>query len=435
MSQFRDTWPALAPEWLTTGFAEKYMYTLELQRDILLDKMNQAIKIRWPGQGDASQLPYLAHDRQIFQGPNEPVDQFIQRLIAAFDSWGRAGSRVSVLEQLQAYLLGTYPNGTKQLPQAAIVGGSYPTVTQWDVIDANTPSIALAGGFPAKTTVMPSNFNWDGKSIPWRSWLILYMALVPTSGLSGSAAATSTAAAGSYASPGQNVGGVWVPATSGTPVNSPWLTITGLTDLGSNDIGSWLTLSGSSNPGNNGVFPIVEVMSATSCVIANPAGVTSDAGPLTWSVGTYPYIGPGPAWGSPGYLFGQGQLSVPPLDTGSNVGGVWQPTTLGSPSVISWGLDVAAAVIQSIRGLLRQWKSASTWYHDIIICFDGGSGVAGDAYSPLSSPGSGNPDGSFGSRGELVNGVWVPTRLISSPFTAYCQGTGDWKSCSVANVT
>ena len=83
MAQFRDTWPALAPEWLTTGFAEKYMYTLELQRDILLDKMNQAIKIRWPGQGDASQLPYLAHDRQIFQGPNEPVDQFIQRLIAS----------------------------------------------------------------------------------------------------------------------------------------------------------------------------------------------------------------------------------------------------------------------------------------------------------------------------------------------------------------
>ena len=254
MAQFRDTWPALAPEWLTTGFAEKYMYTLELQRDILLDKMNQAIKIRWPGQGDASQLPYLAHDRQIFQGPNEPVDQFIQRLIGAFDAWGRAGSRVSVLEQLQAYLLGTYPNRTKQLPQAAIVGGSYPTVTQWDVIDVNTPSIALAGGFPAKTTVMPSNFNWDGKSVPWRSWLILYMALVPTSDLIGSAAATSTAAVGSYASPGQNVGGVWVPATSGTPVKSPWLTIRGLTDLGLNDIGSWFTLSGSSNPGNNGVL-------------------------------------------------------------------------------------------------------------------------------------------------------------------------------------
>ena len=105
------------------------------------------------------------------------------------------------------------------------------------------------------------------------------------------------------------------------------------------------------------------------------------------------------------------------------MGGVWQPTTLGSPSVISWGLDVAAAVIQSIRGLLRQWKSASTWYHDIIICFDGGSGVAGDAYSPLSSPGSGNPDGTFGGHGKNVAGVWVPNRLISSPFDAYCQGT------------
>ena len=421
--QFRTTWYAWAPPWLSTGNGELYMGTLETCRDLLCEKQNEAIQIRIPGQGDPSQIPFLAHDRALQQGPGEPNDQFIQRLITAFAAWGRAGSRIAILEQLQAYLENQQPGVTETLPEIAIVGGCYDPVTTWDVVYFDTPSIALEDGVPAKTTVMPSNFNWDGKSIPWRSWLILYMALVPTSGLSGSAAATSTAAAGSYASPGQNVGGVWVPATSGTPVNDPWLTIMGLTNLGPDDVGSWLTLSGSSNPGNNGTFPIAQVLSPSACVIANPAGVTSDAGPLTWSVGTYPYIGPGPAWGSPGYLFGQGQLSVPPLDTGSNVGGVWQPTTLGSPSVISWGLDVAAAVIQSIRGLLRQWKSASTWYHDIIICFDGGSGVAGDAYSPLSSPGSGNPDGTFGGHGKNVAGVWVPNRLISSPFDAYCQGT------------
>ncbi len=427
MAQFRDTWPALAPEWLTTGFAEKYMYTLELQRDILLDKMNQAIKIRWPGQGDASQLPYLAHDRQIFQGPNEPVDQFIQRLSAAFDSWGRAGSRVSVLEQLQAYLLGTYPNGTKQLPQAAIVGGSYPTVTQWDVIDVNTPSIALDGGFPAKTTVMPSNFNWDGGSQPWRNWLILYMTQVPT-GQSGAAAATGAAdASACFTDPGQNVGGVWVPATSGTPVNSPWLHITGLTGMGPQNVGEWIQLTGSSHPENVGLFPIVQVVSGTEVIVANPSGVPGDAGPLGWTIVEYPYIGPGPVWGAPGIVFGQGQLTPPPLDTGSNVGGVWQPTLVGMTGTLSWGLTCSSDVIQSIRSILggpgEGWKSAGTWYVRIIVAFDGGDGTAGNAYSPLSSAGAGNPDGTFGSAGSNVGGVWVPTSLISSTFDAYCQGT------------
>jgi|HubBroStandDraft_1064217.scaffolds.fasta_scaffold21327_2 hypothetical protein len=434
-TQFRDNWPALAPPWLRTGNAERFMYTLELSRDYLCEKAFQATTIRIPGLGDPSQIPYLAFDRQLQQGPAEPNASFLGRLQASLQTWGLAGSRAGILQQLQAYLQNLQPGVPLAYPEITIVGGCYDTVTTWSQIYFDTP----LSGAPTLTTVMPSNFNWDGKSIPWRAWLILPMAIVPT-GQSGSSAQTSTAAASAcFTDPGQNVNGVWVPATSGTPVNSPWLTITDLAGLTAENLGQWLVLSGSSNPGNNDTFPIVTILSETACVIANPNGVASDTGPLTWSIGEYPYIGPGLVWGTPGYTFGEGELSTPALDTGSNVGGVWQPTIGGEPPPTSWGLDVSAAVIQSIREILggpgAGWKSSGTWYHNVIISFAAGSGVAGDEYSPNSSPGSGNPDGTFGSVGKLVDGVWVPTRLITSPFTCYCQGTESWRGCTVPNLT
>jgi hypothetical protein len=435
-SQYRDNFYQLAPPWLATGNAEKYLYDLQLCSDLLLERMNQAIKIRLPGQGDPTQIPYLANDRVLVQGPAETNAAFILRLQSAFSAWRRAGSSRSVLQQLQAYLSNLQEGVASVLPEMAIVGGYYPTSTKWDTIYQGTP----AGALPTHQVVNPSNFNWDGKSKPWRAWLILYMSLVAT-GMTGTAAQTNTATAGSYKSPGMMgsgaYAGVWVPATSGTPVNYPWITITNLTDMSPSNVGMWVTFSGSTNPGNNGTFPIVSVSSSTTCVIANPNGVAMDSGPLTWSISYYPFIGPGPVYGAPGYVYGQGQLTTPPIDNGTTTGGVWQPSITGETygTSISWGLSVSTLVIQSIRQILKAWKSAGTYYPNIIIAFDGGTGVAGSAYSPNSSPGSGNPDGTFGSVGKNVNGVWVPTRLITSSFDAYCQGTGTSQQCTVRNIT
>ena len=429
--QYRDQWPALAPEWLTTGNAERYMYTLEYCRDLLVEKMNQAIQIRLPGQGDASQLPYLANDRLLVQGPAEPDANFVIRLREAFVTWGLAGSARSVLLNLQAYMQGLQPGVAPTLPLLTIVGGSA-TVSRWNQLYQGD----ALGALPTLTTKSPANFDWDNIDQPWRSWLILPMALVATG--TGSSASTSSATAGSFASPGQNVAGVWIPATSGTPVNAPFITITGLSGVVPENVGSWLTFMGSSNPGNNGTFPIVEFLSPTSVVIANPNGVANDTGPLTWSVGSYPFIGPGRPYGSPGVVYGQGELSTPPIDTGENFGGVWQPSSSsveGLGALLAWGLDVGPDEIISIRDLVKTWKGGSTYYPNIIIAFEAGTGAAGSAYSPNSAEGAGNPDGSFGSVGENVNGVWVPTRLISSEFDAYCQGTGVYQACSVENIT
>jgi len=448
--QFRDQFYSLVPPWLQTGNAERYMYTLELCRDLLCEKAYQAMTIRLPGVGDYSNLPYLAFDRNLVQGLAESNAAFAGRLQGAGAAWGESGAAAAVIEQLQAYLQNLQPGVPATYPMITIVGNNAGYST-WNQVYQGTP----IGAPPTLSNISPPNFDWDGLSRPWRNWLVLPMALVAVPGLSGSSAATSTAAPSEcFASPGQMgtgvYAGVWVPATSGTPVNSPWLTLTGLSGLTQDQVGQWITLTGSTNPGNVGCFQIVQVLSASSCVIANPEGVPSDAGPLTWEVRAYPLLAPGPAWGSPGFIFGQGELSAPPVDTGSNIGGVWQPSP-GGASVSSprfaWGLTSASSlapaynIIESIRGIAKTWKSAGTYYRYIVIAFDCGAGAPGSAYSPSSAPGSGNPDGTFGPHGKIVGGVWVPTRTIpGNPLTpylwdAYCQGTGNFNNCSIENIT
>ena len=437
--QFRDNFYALVPPWLRTGNGERYMYTLELCRDVLLEKAFQAMTIRLPGVGDESNIPYLAFDRNLTQGVGEPNAAFILRLIGAFAAWAKAGSALSILGQLQAYLSNLQPGVPAAYPLATIVNNgdrAFPTShTTWNQLYIGS----APGAPPVLTTVRPSNFDW-GAGGTWWNWLVLPMSPVAVPGLSGTAGAVGSAAAGSFTEDtcGQEVAGVWVPTTSGTPVNHPWITLTGLAGLTSAQVGQWMQIT-SSGFGGGGLFPIAQVLSATSCVVPN-TGVAFN-GPLTWSVVQYPFIGPGPAWGTPGVVFGQGQQSPPPVteDTcGVEVGGVWSPalaiSTGGIPS-IAWGLNVRSQIIASMRSIVRAWKSSGTYYEEIVIAFDGGDGTAGSAYSPNSATGAGNPDGTFGDVGQEVAGVWVPTRLISSPWTCYCQGTGTASNCTVFNLT
>lgn len=227
--QFRDQFYSIpVPPWLRTGNGEKYLYVLERMRDCLCEKAFQAMTIRLPGVGDPSNIPFLAFDRNLVQGPAETDEQFIERLIGAFEAWAEAGAARAVLEQLQAYLSNLQPGVPATLPLLTIVGSKTTTVPSYVTWNQLYQGDAQ-GAPPTLTTVSPGNFNWDSQNLPWRRWLILPMALVPVAGLSGSSATTGTAhASACFTSPGQNVNGVWVPATSGTPVNSPWLDVAGL---------------------------------------------------------------------------------------------------------------------------------------------------------------------------------------------------------------
>jgi hypothetical protein len=61
------------------------------------------------------------------------------------------------------------------------------------------------------------------------------------------------------------------------------LTIGGLANIYSTDVGAQLVLSGATNAGNNGTFTIVSYVSQTSVVISNAAGVTGGSG-ISWQV-------------------------------------------------------------------------------------------------------------------------------------------------------
>jgi hypothetical protein len=435
-----------------TGYGLAYTQALASTRDTLINRAQQATLISLPGLGDPSQLPYLAHDRGLVQGPAEPNANFVLRLSNAFQSWLEAGSNPSILGQLHAYFFGMQPSVSGVLPELAIVGGSYPTVTTWQTQYIGDP----IGTDPTLFTALPANFNWDGGSQPWRSWLVVYAHLAATA-LSGTGATVTAATASAcFTQPGQNVSGVWVPATSGTPVNSPWITIGGLSGISSSNLQQWITFTGFSNAANNGTFQIVIIVSASSVVIANPNGVSTDSGGV-WSIAMYPFLAPGPVWGASGYVFGQGEVVTPAIDTGSNVGGVWQPSRQNTGGTsIAWGLASPCtalsaplptpAVISSIRSILgnpqKGWKSAGSYFNKIVVCFGGSTGAPGSEYSPNSSIGGGNPGlsisqptGMFSGQGQNEAGVWVPVGLLSSQYDAYCQGSGTCNNCSVENIS
>ena len=453
-NQQRDAIKALSPVWLASGNAEKFLYAIGLAYDLLLEKMNQGIKARMPGIGTQSALPAIGADRVITQGPTEPNAAYAARLQAASDAWQVAGSRKSVLEQVVAYLQSQNTAAVSWVPTAAIVGGNG-TSSTWDTIYNTMP----IGATPSHLLITPANWNWDGVYQPWRAWLILYFN--PTySTQSGTAASfnalTVTGATDVYpivittstphgmsgrfpvtiAGVGGNTAanGTWngqfpatvtgasafsIPATgngvytSGGTALTAFVTVTGLTGMTSSNLQQWLSISGAASSRNNGLFQIVSVPSATSAVIACPGlgALLPDAnnGSFSWSVASYPIVGPGPVWGAPGALWGDANRS--------------------------WGLNVSSSYIGSIRSLVQLWKSAGTYYPWMIVAFDGANGAAGSEFSPYSSAGSGNPNGTWATWATTSSGVSVAARVTTSPYDCFCDGTGLYQGCSVPNVT
>ncbi len=362
--------PGLAPPWLCgyNSNGQKFLYIFGLMLDMLLEKSNEAQIAKCPGQGaDQSAIPLQAADRVLVQGPAESNASFTLRLENAFNSWARAGSRPSALAQLQAYMTDLQVGVAASLPECLIVGGNT-SLTTWDSLTIGAEQNAP----PAHALISPANWNWDGLNLPARAWLVLFMHLVSTGQSGASAAVASTG--------GSGVAGV----TTG------FATLTGLAGIATDNVQQYITLSGGV-AGNTGTFQITSVVSTTSVIIANTAAVVT-AGPLAWTIGQYPYIGPAPVWGSPDFVWGDG----------------------------TWGVNCSELVIQSVRSILKTWKAASTYYPNIIISFGGGDATAGNEFSPNSAEGAGNPDGSW---------VYPGTGKPLNPFTAICDGTGLATSC------
>ena len=88
---------------------------------------------------------------------------------------------------------------------------------------------------------------------------------------------------------GQSSGGTNLQqsGTAGTVTSfaSPLSTMAGLTNMSPTVVGQRITVSGGTHGGNDGTFVITSYISATSVVVYNPSGVSTDSG-LTWSLAT-----------------------------------------------------------------------------------------------------------------------------------------------------
>lgn len=378
--QQRSSIPSLAPPWLNDTESQKYIYLFTFALDMLLEKQNQAMRAHMPTQAPPSALPILGNDRLLVQGPAETNDAFAGRLQSSFDAWSIAGSRRSVLNQLQAYLANLEPGLSGSLPSMLIVGGGV-SATTWDTVYLGDQP----GSVPAHAYEAPANWTWTSNDPPYQSWLVMFFAADPT-GLSGTNAVV-------HATGGSGVTGV----TSG------FATINGLSSLTSANVQGYLTLTGCIHSGNNGTFQIASVLSATSCIIANSAAVPPDTA-SAWSISAYPFLGPAPVWGSPSANWGTSSWGV----------------LAELNSVI-----VSPQVVTSIRQILGRWKGPAI-YPNMVFCFGGGDSTAGFEFSPNSSPGSGNPDGTWGPQTKVVGGAWVPARFTGVPlgqFDAFADGT------------
>lgn len=378
----RDAIRQLSPPWLAGGSAEKYLYAaLGLPLDALLEKWNEAIQSRLPGAGDPSFLPVLGADRVMGQGINETNAAFAARLTKAFDTWQRAGSRRSVLQQVLGYVANTANVQTGQVPIGAMVNVTGAGAS-WDVF-YSTDNLSNP---PAHRVVSPTNWNWDGTNSWWWSFLVLYFPVVQS---------TTTGAAASV-----------------TALSGGFATVTGLTGMTSSSVGQMLTVSGAASSANNGIFQIAQYLSSSSVTIANPSAVAADAnnGTISWTLGSYPAVGPAPAFGTPG-------------------------ATIGTNSSISIGLSVSNQFISGLRGLVRLWKSANNFVPWMIVSFGGVDGTAGKEFSPLSTQGSGNPDGTWATWAKTSAGVSVAARSTgttsASKFDAFCDGTAIYQQAWV----
>ncbi len=121
--------------------------------------------------------------------------------------------------------------------------------------------------------------------------------------------------------------------------------------------------------------------------------------------------------------FGPGSL-LQPEDTWGN--GNW------GDEDGSWGIEISPNFFIEFRNMIRVWKSSTTHYPWFIFNFAPGTGDVGDRLSPNSNPGSGNPNGTWGEWGIIVDGVYVPSRPDDCRFV---DGTGEYINCTEQSGT
>lgn len=142
--KFRDQLASNLPTWLNGYWGGRYIYPMGLFLDIWADATIFAVQARFPDGAPEDAFTWLAQDRQIDRGFQEPISSYKERLKLWLDLWRRAGSAESIMVALGGYI-------TPSLATMRTVSNS----SAWDTIEAgDSPP-------PVHVLVSPPNWDWD----------------------------------------------------------------------------------------------------------------------------------------------------------------------------------------------------------------------------------------------------------------------------------
>jgi len=174
---------AISPTYLRGPVMSSYRYSMSVLYDDLIDLATLAVFAGLASYAPPDALPWIALDRQVFQGPNEPVTVYIPRLAQWLDAAKFAGSTTAVMVALLAWF---YPLAPKML----MVQSSGPTAfstlmsSTWYTYQAGSapfPPPSTVPTPPARYLTIPVNWEWDNLGPPfyspwmyWRSWIVIF---------------------------------------------------------------------------------------------------------------------------------------------------------------------------------------------------------------------------------------------------------------------
>lgn len=145
----------VSPGWLRGAVGSRLTWAIYLPIDAACDAVVRGVKARFPGYGQDDALAYVGADRGIRRAPNEPAARYVVRLQQWWETWKRAGSARSVLEQLWTY----------------IGGDSTKAVRTWSNSGARDTVNTL--GF--QHVLFSPAWDWDGNVAAWsRFWTVVY---------------------------------------------------------------------------------------------------------------------------------------------------------------------------------------------------------------------------------------------------------------------
>jgi hypothetical protein len=170
---FRDKWDTLVAPWLRGDGADeepsvgrRFMTALLFPLDGFAGAIVQGIGLRYAaGPPPASGMPrtpealaFVARDRRIVVGRQEPQASTIERCQRYLDDWPRAGNAFALMEQIRGYL-------TPHAPKLRVINN---TGGAWRTLEVDGSSNYLRAN--------PTNWDWSGEPVKHsRCWLIIYV--------------------------------------------------------------------------------------------------------------------------------------------------------------------------------------------------------------------------------------------------------------------